>query len=170
MTDLHTLINCILIFIGVIIMLISIVGTKSLKKALHFVPERQRKHISLNLVLHRALMTFFLCGYLVVLAAFAFNYSFISETFVSVIFFFGAIFVFVGVRVQSRLMTEVHSTLQGILPICCKCQKIRNCDADYKDPKSWKNIEEFLSEKIDVNFSHGFCPECFEEEMKVLRK
>jgi hypothetical protein len=168
--DIHTFINCFIIFLGAIIMLISMIGTKGLMKALHFVPERKRKHITWQLVLHRALMAFFLCGYLVVMTAFAFHYSFISETVVSLIFFFGAIFVFIGVRVQSRLMSEVQNTLQGILPICCKCKKIRNVDANQKDPKSWKRIEDFLTEKIDVNFSHGLCPDCFNDEMKNLKK
>lgn len=151
-------------------MLISIIGTKGIKKTLHLVPERQRRHITRYLMLHRVLMAFFVCGYFVVLVAFAFHYSFISETFVSLIFFFGAIFVFIGVSVQSRLTTEVQNTLQGILPICCKCKKMRNVDANQKDPLAWKKIEDFLSEKIDVNFSHGLCPECFDGEMKELSK
>ena len=60
-----TFANCFLIFVGAIIMLISIVGTKGLMKAMHFVPERQRRRITRYLLLHRALMAFFLCGYLV---------------------------------------------------------------------------------------------------------
>ncbi len=166
--DIHTFFNSILIFSGAIIVLISILATKDIKKVLPLVPERQRKHITWYLMLHRVLMAFFVCGYLVVLFAFIFHYSFISETFVSLIFFFGAIFVFIGVSAQSRLMTEVQHTLQGILPICCKCNKIRNVDANQKDPHAWKKIEDFLSEKTDVNFSHGLCPECFEGEMEEL--
>ena len=161
--------NCFLIFVGAIIMLISIVGTKGLMQAMHFVPERQRRRITLYLVLHRALMAFFLCGYLVVLAAFVFHYSFVSETFVSLIFFFGAVFVFVGVSVQSRLLSEVQNTLQGILPICCKCHKIRSIGADQKDPLAWKRIEAYLTERTNVDFSHGLCPECFDQEMKDLK-
>jgi len=167
MMSIHTIIDCFLIAVGAIIMLVSILGTKGLMKTLHFIPEHQRKHITRYLVLHRALMAFFLCGYLVVLAAFALNYSFISETFVSLIFFFGAIFVFIGINVQSRLLSEVNNTLQGILPICCKCNKIRSADADYKDPTAWKKIEAFLSERANVDFSHGLCPECFKEEMRI---
>jgi hypothetical protein len=168
--SIHTIVNCCLIFVGAIIMLLSIVGSKGLMKTLPFVHERQRRHVTLYLVLHRALMAFFLCGYLVVLAAFAFHYSFISETFVSLIFFFGAIFVFVGVVVQSRLLSEVQSTLQGILPICCKCKKIRVVDANHKDQIAWKGIEAYISEKTNVDFSHGYCPECYEVEMKNIQK
>ena len=168
MMSIHIFSDSLLIGSGAIIMLISIVGTKGLMKALPFVPERQRRYIRLNLLLHRSLMTFFLCGYLVVLAAFVFNYSFISDTFVSLIFFFGSIFVFVGVSVQSRLLTEIQKTLHGILPICCKCKKIRSAGADQRDPLAWKVLEEYLTEKTSVDFSHGLCPDCFEEEMKDL--
>lgn len=164
--SIHTMIDCFLIAVGAVILLVSILGTRGVMKTLHFVPERQRRHITRNLVLHRALMAFFLCGYLVVLAAFARNYAFISETFVSLIFFFGAIFVFVGVNVQSRLLSEVNNTLQGILPICCKCNKIRSAGEDPRDPLAWKRIEQFLSEKTNVDFSHGLCPDCFKEEMR----
>ena len=44
--------------------------------------------------------------------------------------------------------------LQSILPICAHCKKIRN-DADY-----WESVEQYLTTRVDVSFSHGFCPEC----------
>jgi hypothetical protein len=167
--DIHTIANSFFILVGAIIMLVSIVGSKGLVKMLPLVSERQRKHITLYLKLHRALMLFFLCGYLVVLVAFALHYSFISETFVSLIFLFGAIFVFVGVSVQTRLLAEVQKTLQGILPICCKCKKIRVVDGNHRDPKAWKSVEHYITEKTDVGFTHGYCPECYEEEKKNLQ-
>jgi phosphoserine phosphatase RsbU/P len=46
--------------------------------------------------------------------------------------------------------------LQGILPICCYCKKIRN------DQKYWQKVEEYISEHADVAFSHAICPECWE--------
>ena len=168
--EIQLLVNCSFIMVGAIIMLISIFCTKQLMEVLNFVPERQRRHVRMSLILHRLLMVFFLCGYLVVLVSFVFNYSFISDTFISLIFFFGAVFVYMGVRVQSRLLSEVQNTLQGILPICCKCKKIRSSDSEPTDSKSCKRIEEFLTDKTKVNFSHGFCPECFEVEMRQLKQ
>jgi hypothetical protein len=47
--------------------------------------------------------------------------------------------------------------LQSILPICACCKKIRN-DADY-----WESVEEYIAARVDVSFSHGFCPECYEK-------
>jgi len=46
--------------------------------------------------------------------------------------------------------------LSGLLPICSYCKRIRN-DEDY-----WQQMEHYLSEHSDAEFSHGICPECFE--------
>ncbi|MCC6490080.1 MAG: response regulator transcription factor [Candidatus Hydrogenedentes bacterium] len=45
-------------------------------------------------------------------------------------------------------------TLQGILPICMYCHKIKD------DKESWQRIEDYLSLHSDMAFSHGLCPEC----------
>lgn len=44
--------------------------------------------------------------------------------------------------------------LQGLLPICMHCKKIRT------DPETWQRIESYIMEHADVTFSHGLCPEC----------
>ena len=44
--------------------------------------------------------------------------------------------------------------LQGILPICMHCHKIRT------DKESWEKIEHYITEHSDAQFSHGLCPEC----------
>lgn len=48
-------------------------------------------------------------------------------------------------------------TLQGILPICSYCQKIRN------DDQVWDRMEKYLSDHTDVQLSHGVCPECMKK-------
>ncbi|MBI1940005.1 MAG: response regulator [Acidobacteria bacterium] len=50
--------------------------------------------------------------------------------------------------------------LQGLLPICSYCKKIRD-DNDY-----WQKVEDYLGEHSDVTFSHGICPECYEKRVK----
>lgn len=50
--------------------------------------------------------------------------------------------------------------LQGILPICSYCKKIRS-DRDY-----WQQVESYLATQIDMRFSHGICPECYESRVK----
>jgi DNA-binding response OmpR family regulator len=44
--------------------------------------------------------------------------------------------------------------LQGLLPICCYCKKIRD-DGNY-----WLQVEQYLAEHGGVRFTHGICPDC----------
>ena len=48
-------------------------------------------------------------------------------------------------------------TLSGLLPICSSCKKIRD-DRGY-----WNQIEVFIREHSDAEFSHSVCPECIEQ-------
>lgn len=45
-------------------------------------------------------------------------------------------------------------TLRGLLPICARCKKIRD-DGNY-----WDTVEHFFTAHLDVDFSHGLCPDC----------
>ena len=161
----QTIIDSSLILVGAAILLFSVIRSKGLLKTLPFVPRHQQKTIRWYLMLHRGLMTSFLLGYVAVFAALVLHQTLISQSFVSVIFLFGAVFVFIGIDMQSRLLSEVQSTLQGILPICAKCKKVRSVDGESRDQKDWKEIEEYISQKTAVDFSHGYCPHCFEEQM-----
>jgi len=166
----HVILNCTLIFLGTIVMVISTIRAGTLMRTVPLVPQRQRRYVKVSLIFHRVLMIFFSLSYVVVMAAFAFRYTIVSDTFVSIIFLLGAVFVFIGLFVQSRLLKELQRTLQGILPICARCKKIRTLDGDPKDPKTWKEIESYISEKTDAGFSHGYCPSCFEAEMNEIAK
>jgi len=48
-------------------------------------------------------------------------------------------------------------TLQGIIPICMHCHKIRN------DQQIWDRLEAYLSEHTNAQLSHGICPECMKK-------
>ncbi|MHB8894785.1 MAG: response regulator [Candidatus Geothermincolia bacterium] len=47
--------------------------------------------------------------------------------------------------------------LQGLLPICCYCKKIRD------DQNYWQEIEHYIHEHSEADFSHGICPECYKK-------
>jgi hypothetical protein len=47
--------------------------------------------------------------------------------------------------------------LQGILPICSYCKKIRN------DEGAWNQLEEYICKHSNAEFTHGICPDCFEK-------
>ena len=46
--------------------------------------------------------------------------------------------------------------LRGLLPICASCKKIRDDDGE------WNEIESFVASRAEVEFSHGFCPDCLQ--------
>ncbi len=48
-------------------------------------------------------------------------------------------------------------TLSGLLPICASCKKIRD------DKGYWSQIEVFIRDHSDAEFSHGICPECIQQ-------
>jgi AmiR/NasT family two-component response regulator len=50
--------------------------------------------------------------------------------------------------------------LQGLLPICMYCKKIRN-DRNY-----WQQLETYIASHSEAHFSHGICPACFEHIVK----
>ena len=52
-----------------------------------------------------------------------------------------------------RTLQEVK-TLQGLLPICAACKKIRD------DKGYWNQIEGYIMKHSEARFSHGICPEC----------
>jgi sigma-B regulation protein RsbU (phosphoserine phosphatase) len=83
----------------------------------------------------------------------------------------------VGLRVvnlQTRLAGRVRELeaalsrvkqLQGLLPICSYCKKIRN-DGNY-----WQQIDAYFADHSDAQFSHGICPACYEDVVQPqLRK
>jgi DNA-binding response OmpR family regulator len=52
--------------------------------------------------------------------------------------------------------------LQGLLPICSYCKKVRN-ETNY-----WEQVDSYLTSHSDVQLTHGICPQCMETMMKQL--
>ena len=61
---------------------------------------------------------------------------------------------------KEKLIAELQSALAtikklyGILPICSSCKKIRD------DKGSWNQLETYIHDHSEAEFSHGLCPEC----------
>jgi|GEM_PF-1040517 len=53
-------------------------------------------------------------------------------------------------------MDEIK-TLKGLIPICANCKKIRN------DQGFWEQIEQYIADHSEAEFTHGICPECAKE-------
>jgi PAS domain S-box-containing protein len=77
---------------------------------------------------------------------------------------------FLGVRGSNRDITERRQaemareeallrvrTLEGIIPICMYCKKIRD------NQNSWSELDRYISEHSEAKFSHGICPNCIAE-------
>jgi PAS domain-containing protein len=64
---------------------------------------------------------------------------------------------------RERLITELRQALdqvrllEGLLPICSRCHRIRGEDGE------WERIETYMHEHAAIEFSHGICPECARE-------
>ena len=70
------------------------------------------------------------------------------------------------VAVQQALAAKIEElqkaldhvkVLQGIIPICMHCHKIRN------DNQAWDKMEAYIQDHSDAQFSHSICPECMEK-------
>jgi PAS domain S-box-containing protein len=69
-------------------------------------------------------------------------------------------------RVIKDLQKALHEikTLRGIIPICSYCKRIRD-DAGY-----WRQVEEYIAEYSSADFSHGMCPDCYNQYIKDMEK
>jgi DNA-binding response OmpR family regulator len=71
--------------------------------------------------------------------------------------------ILVAERERDRLITELQAalakikTLSGFLPICSYCKKIRD-DRGY-----WNQIEAYIRDHSEAEFSHGICPDCMKK-------
>ena len=51
-------------------------------------------------------------------------------------------------------LIKENKTLKGFLPICATCKKIRD------DQGYWNQIESYIKDHSEAEFSHGICPDC----------
>lgn len=62
-------------------------------------------------------------------------------------------------RVSAHLAGALKQVkvLQGLLPICAWCKRIRD------DHGYWTKLETYLQSRTEADFTHGICPECLEQ-------
>jgi hypothetical protein len=61
-----------------------------------------------------------------------------------------------------RALVRQVALLEGILPICSYCKRIRD------DQQTWQPLESYISARSAAHFSHGICPTCFREHFPEL--
>ncbi|HBG19366.1 MAG TPA: hypothetical protein DDY32_08855, partial [Desulfobulbaceae bacterium] len=54
---------------------------------------------------------------------------------------------------RKKLQAEIK-ILRGLLPICASCKRIRD------DQGNWTQMELYIKNHSEAEFSHGLCPEC----------
>jgi DNA-binding NtrC family response regulator len=64
---------------------------------------------------------------------------------------------------QLQAALRDNETLRGLLSICARCKKIQDEDG------SWRSVESYVSKRSQARFTHGFCPECFDKELRAIR-
>jgi len=63
---------------------------------------------------------------------------------------------------QTRELARRVSLLEGILPICSLCKKIRD------DHDNWHPVEVYVSNRSEALFSHSLCPDCLKRDYKQV--
>ncbi|MBN2080009.1 MAG: hypothetical protein JW838_13665 [Spirochaetes bacterium] len=66
-------------------------------------------------------------------------------------------------RLTRNLKTEVK-VLEGLLPVCSFCKKIRDRD------ETWYPMEKYIADHSRADFTHGVCPECARKHYGFILK
>jgi hypothetical protein len=78
--------------------------------------------------------------------------------------------IFVQIQERKKLIIELQDsiaavkTLRGLLPICASCKKVRD------DKGYWSQIEQYITEHSEAEFTHGICPDCVKKLYPEYRK
>lgn len=70
-------------------------------------------------------------------------------------------FVMAQLAEKRRLLAARVEVLEGILPICSFCKRIRD------DEGSWQPVEQYVASRSGASFSHGFCDVCMEKHYGI---
>jgi len=62
-----------------------------------------------------------------------------------------------GLIAQLKASLEKVKLLNGLIPICASCKKVRD------DKGYWNDVELYVRQHSEAEFSHGICPDCMEK-------
>jgi PAS domain S-box-containing protein len=66
-------------------------------------------------------------------------------------------------QAQKELEQALAKVISGFVSICANCKAIRD------DTGNWTSIESYITKKQPVQFSHGYCPECYKKALEDLK-
>ena len=137
-----------LIVLGAVVMLVSIFKyNDTVRLADRLLPDGEanaRRYTNI----HRGLMCFFLCGYLVVLICLIAELNFIGNLFVSIIFLSGAVYVLLGVALQAKMLLAIQGHCRDVAERSDRLLQVENVtifalalQAEVRDKETGKHLE-----------------------------
>lgn len=138
-----------LVFFGAVIMTISIIKYYStLTIAQNFEKNSENSFGLRWYKIHHLLMIFFLIGYILVIISLVRNINLVGELFTSLIFFFGASFVLIGILLQNKLLNSVQFQQQKFVEKNIQLNQLQDANiftlaylAEIRDSETGKHIE-----------------------------
>ena len=107
------------------------------------------------------------------------NITFLKDAFnlhhLSMAFFFGLLGAVMGCTIvffMNALSREKEKVkiLEGLLPICAWCKKIRDDEGKESGTGDWVEIEQYIHQRSNADFTHGVCQECCTKVLKDIEQ
>lgn len=124
--DSQNMIVALLISTGAILMMLSLIRYKKVLGNRDDCKTIAGSNLRILHGTHLVLMGFFIFGYLVVLVSILAGIHLVSELFVSLIFFFGAVFVLFGVVIQEKMLSSLRDTYTNSVKMLVSAVEIRD--------------------------------------------
>lgn len=73
-------------------------------------------------------------------------------------------------KLIQQLRASLHRVkkLEGLLPVCSSCKRIRTEPTEPDEPHRWLPLESYIRTETNLEFSHGVCPDCLRREYPDL--
>jgi DNA-binding response OmpR family regulator len=73
-----------------------------------------------------------------------------------------------GNCLEKQEMQKKIKLYENLLPICCMCKKIRDDKGGESGSEKWLEFDEYITVRTGINFTHGYCPDCYDNAVKDL--
>ncbi len=131
---------------------------RSVSLALPFVDPTTRTQLRHLRQMYGAGILFFLGGYAITALAFQRGWQILGEGFVGVVFLSGAVFVGLGLTIQSLFVEALLKTMGRLVPICAYCHRVRIPGSQAHEPDIWQVVDlRFSSDEV---MTYTICPAC----------
>lgn len=82
-------------------------------------------------------------------------------------FFFGLLGAVFGILIALLSREKKRAELlEGLLPICSYCRRIRDDHGIVAKEVRWYDVETYISMETETEFTHGICPDCHKKIME----